>query len=285
MSRTTVNKTEPRAIHPDDPGVAEAVGRLRRLTPRADPLSRLPDVHPAHLPRHVAIIMDGNGRWAKKRGFDRSFGHRNGAAAVRRVVEECGRLGVETLTLYSFSTDNWKRPSSEVSALMELCLTYCQGERDRLIEQNVRFRVIGRRQGLPERVLSAIDDLVGATSGCTGQTLCLALNYGAREEIIDAMRAIARDVLAGRVAPEAICEQTLTDRLYTSGLRDPDLLIRTAGEMRVSNFLLWQISYAELFVSQSLWPDFDAADIHEAFRAYAARYRRFGGLGPTTGQG
>ncbi|MGP1272976.1 MAG: polyprenyl diphosphate synthase [Phycisphaerales bacterium] len=263
-----------------DEAAHAAIARMRAINPEADPLGRLPDVHPARIPRHIAIIMDGNGRWAQQRGFPRAFGHRNGAASVRRTIREAGRCGVECVTLYSFSTENWKRPADEIDALMDLCEAYCDGERSALAEEGVRVRVIGRRDGLPERVVLALDRLVEETNRGEqrGPTLCLAINYGSREEIVDAARAIARDVAEGRLAPEAVDAAALERRLTTAGLPDPDLLIRTAGEMRISNYLLWQISYAELFVTDVLWPDFDEACLHEAIRAFAGRRRRFGGL-------
>lgn len=261
-----------------DAAALEIVARMRARHPKADPLARLPDVHPSRIPRHIAIIMDGNGRWAQDRGFPRIFGHRNGARAVREAVTECGALGVEVLTLYSFSLENWKRPSEEVQALMELCLSYCRGEREEFQREGIRFRVIGRRDGLPAEVLRAIDDLTEATKDLTGPTLCLAINYGGRAELADAARALAREVAAGRIDPESVDESTIAARLYAPDLPDPDLLIRTAGEMRISNFLLWQISYSELYVTGTYWPDFGPSHLHEAIREYARRRRRFGGL-------
>jgi undecaprenyl diphosphate synthase len=265
----------------DDPRAQAVVAEMRRRTPAADPLSRLPDVHPQRIPRHIAVIMDGNGRWAQQRGFPRVFGHRNGAAAVREVIEECNRLGVEALTLYSFSLENWKRPDDEIRALMMLYVTYLDGERERLARENMRFVQIGRRDGLPPEVLAASDRLVEATAGNTGATLCLAVNYGARAEITDAVRAIASRVQRGELDPSQIDESVIGASLYTAGLPDPDLLIRTAGEMRVSNYLLWQISYAELHVTDVLWPDFGVDDLHRAIRDFAGRRRRFGGLDTT----
>jgi len=256
----------------------QAGDRVRRKFADADPLGLLPDVHPARIPHHVAIIMDGNGRWAQERGFPREFGHRNGARTVRTVLTECARLGIEFLTLYSFSLENWKRPKDEIEALMRLCVTYCDGEREEILRRNVRCRMIGRREGLPEEVLGAIDRLVAGTAKCTGTTLVLAINYASRAEIVDAVRALARDAAAGTVDPEKIDEREFASRLYTAGIPDPDLLIRTAGELRLSNYLLWQISYAELFVTDRLWPDFEAADLHAAVRAYAGRNRTYGGL-------
>jgi undecaprenyl diphosphate synthase len=264
-----------------DPAALAAVERMRRKSPKADPLALIPDVHPARIPRHIAIIMDGNGRWAQERGFPRIFGHRNGARAVRETIEECGRLGVEVLTLYSFSLENWKRPKDEIDALMLLCLTYLEGEKQAMLRENMRFKVIGRREGLPPEVVAAIADVEQATSVCTGPTLCLAINYGSRAEITDAVRAIADKVARAELNPADIDESTIAAHLYTADLgdlADPDLLIRTAGEMRISNYLLWQISYSELWVTDAFWPDFGPAHLREAVRSFASRRRRFGGL-------
>jgi undecaprenyl diphosphate synthase len=252
--------------------------RMRRVSPEADPVGLLPDVDPARIPRHIAVIMDGNGRWAAERGFPRIFGHRNGAIARRALIENAGRLGVEYLTVFSFSSENWKRPPEEIGALMALCVAYCEGEKDALLRHNIRVKVIGRRAGLPEEVAGALEMVESHTAGCTGPTLCLAINYGSRDEIVDAARALASEAAAGRLRPEDIDERAFADRLYTKDIPDPDLLIRTAGQMRVSNYLLWQISYAELYVTEKYWPDFDRAALHEAVRDYAGRDRRFGGL-------
>ena len=230
------------------------------------------------IPAHVAIIMDGNGRWAQARGLPRIEGHKAGAKAVRDTVAECGRLGVRYLTLYSFSIENWKRPREEINALMELLLLSLQREREKLLEHDVRLVHLGRREGLPEEVLRKLDETVKMTSKAKGPTLALALNYSARAEITDALRAIAGKVAGGRIDPADIDEQTISDHLYTAGMPDPDLLIRTAGEMRVSNYLLWQISYAELHVTEAYWPDFGAEQLHAAIRDYAGRQRRFGAL-------
>ena len=254
------------------------VERMRRVNPHADPTARLPEVDPRRVPRHVAIIMDGNGRWARERGFEREFGHRNGALAVRRTIEEAGRLGIECLTLYSFSAENWKRPAREIDELMRLYLSYMDGERDRLVRQNIRFRQIGRREDLPREAQEALDRTLEATRRCTGPTLCLAVNYGSRDEITQAVRRIAARVRDGELGAEKIDQEVIASELSTAGLPEPDLLIRTAGEMRVSNFLLWQISYAEIYVTERYWPDFDAESLREAVRAYASRERRFGGL-------
>ncbi|MCX5691371.1 MAG: polyprenyl diphosphate synthase [Planctomycetota bacterium] len=252
----------------DEPSVAAALARIHSYNDKAIPLTRLPDVHPARIPAHVAIIMDGNGRWATSRGFPRQFGHVNGAASVRGVVEECVRLGIRCLT----------RPADEIAALMQLCQTYIDGEEQEMMRQGIRFRVIGRREGLPDEVLSTIDRVTAATAGNSRCTLCLAINYGGRAELVDAARTVAREVAAGKLGPESIDEAVFAERLTTAGMPDPDLLIRTAGEMRISNFLLWQISYSEIHVTQTLWPDFGIGELHEAIRAYSRRSRRFGGI-------
>jgi undecaprenyl diphosphate synthase len=229
-------------------------------------------------PRHIAVIMDGNGRWAQARGLPRAAGHREGVSTVRRIVTESARLGLEAITLYSFSSENWKRPADEVAALMLLCCEFLKVERPTMLRENIRFRRIGRREGLPPEVLAELDETERATAGSTGLTLCLALNYGSRTEISDAARALAAEVLAGRRTVDSIDEAAVAAHLYTSGLPDPDLLVRTAGEMRVSNYLLWQISYAEIHVTEVLWPDFTEADLHRAIADFASRERRFGGV-------
>lgn len=262
----------------EDASVEDVVRRMRTRNPKADPQHSLPDVHPGRIPRHVAIIMDGNGRWAKQRGLPRAMGHKAGAEAVRGLIEECGRLGVEVVTLYSFSSENWKRPADEIAALMSLYTTYIEAELERLQRENIRFVQIGRRDGLSKEVLDAADRMMEATRRNTAGTLCLAVNYGARSEIVDAVRRIAERVKRGELEPGHIDDQTIHDHLYTAGLPDPDLLIRTAGEMRISNYLLWQISYAELYVTDVLWPDFGPQDLQAAIRDFAGRSRRFGGL-------
>jgi len=255
-----------------------ALARIARRNPEADPLGRLPGVAPSRIPRHVAIIMDGNGRWATARGLPRSSGHAAGTDAVERVLRAACDAGVEVLTLYSFSSENWSRPSDEVDALMRLCVTKLREKRDFLLEHNVSMRHIGRREGLPTSVLDELDATIDATSHCTGPALCIALNYGSRDEIIDAVRSIARDAAEGRIDPETIDESLIAERLGTRGLPDPDLLIRTSGECRVSNFLLWQISYAEIVVTQTLWPDFGETEFFGAIREFASRQRRFGAV-------
>jgi len=245
-----------------------------------DTLRRLADagLDPERLPRHIAVIMDGNGRWAKQRGLPRVQGHAQGVTSVRNTVEECCRLGVGQLTLYCLSSENWKRPQSELDFLMALLEQYLIEERAEIIEQDIRFRVIGRRAELPGAVNREIDENVRLTESNAGMTLCLAINYGGRTEILDAVRRLAEQARDGALRPEDIDEDVFAGALYTAGMPDPDLLIRTAGEMRVSNYLLWQISYAELWVTPKCWPDFDTATLHEALRDYAARERRFGGL-------
>jgi undecaprenyl diphosphate synthase len=242
--------------------------------------ARTVGLDPAKLPRHVAIIMDGNGRWARAQGKERIEGHARGAKSVDEVTEECCRLGLGQLTLYCLSSENWKRPKPEIDFLMALLKQYLLAERKKILDQNIRFTVIGRREGLPDEVLTEIEENERLTHGNTGLTLCLAINYGSRAEIVDAVRSIAERVRVGEIVPWEIDETVVSGHLYTSGMPDPDLLIRTAGEMRVSNYLLWQISYAELWVTQKFWPEFGAATLHEALRDYTLRERRFGGLKP-----
>lgn len=252
------------------------------MTPPHDPAAyaRSVGLDPTKLPRHVAIIMDGNGRWAQLQGKERVEGHARGARSVDEVTEECVRLGLGQLTLYCLSSENWKRPPAELDFLMALLKQYLLQEREKILRQNIRFAVIGRRDGLPPEVLAEIDENVRLTRANTGLTLCLAINYGSRAEIVDAVRAVAGRVKAGDLDPADITEEVLADALYTAGMPDPDLLIRTAGEMRVSNYLLWQISYAELWVTPRFWPEFGPALLHDALRDYARRERRFGGLAP-----
>ena len=238
------------------------------------------DVPRERLPRHIGIIMDGNGRWAQRQGLPRAEGHRRGGVSVRRVTEECARLGIEQLTLYCLSSENWKRPQQEIDFLMQLLQQYMIDERSGIMENQIRVSVIGRRGGLPDDVLRAMDATVAMSQQNTGLRLCLAINYGGRAELVDAVQRIAQQVRQGTLDPHAITEATINDHLYTAGMPDVDLLIRTAGEMRVSNFLLWQISYAEIWVTQRCWPEFDEALLHEALRDFAARSRRFGGLEP-----
>ncbi len=226
---------------------------------------------PGRLPRHVAVIMDGNGRWARQRGMPRVEGHLRGVQSVRSTVEECCRLGIDQLTLYCLSSENWKRPQHELDFLMTLLHKYLLDERAEIMGQNIRFTVIGRRAGLPDNVLAEIDENIRISAANTGMTLALAINYGARTEIVDAVRAIAERVRRGELDPQAVDEDTIGDSLYTAGMPDPDLLVLTAGEMRVSNYLLWQISYAELWVTEKCWPDFDRDTLHQALRDFGRR--------------
>jgi undecaprenyl diphosphate synthase len=249
-------------------------------------MSLLPGIPADKIPCHIAIIMDGNGRWAVQRGLERVRGHQQGAKVVKGLVTECANLRQEYgkpdyLTLYSFSLENWKRPMSEVSFLMEMYIDYLRQERVTMMENNIRFRQIGRVDQLPDPVLDEMNRTLEQTRHNTGLTLVLALNYGSRAEITDAVRAIAEEVADGTLTPGQINEETISNRLYTAGMPDPDLLIRTAGEMRVSNYLLWQISYAELVVSPVLWPDFGVPDLHAAIAEFSRRNRRFGALDAT----
>ncbi len=227
-------------------------------------------------PAHVAIIMDGNGRWAKSRGLPRIAGHRRGAEAVRRTVEAAGELGIAYLTLFGFSSENWKRPVDEVDDLMGLLRHYIRAEIAELHAKGVRVRIIGERRRLAPDIVTLIDNAETLTSGNGGLTLTIALSYGGRAEIAAAARAIAEAVVQGRLAPEQIDEAAVASRLFTAGMPDPDLLIRTSGEQRISNFLLWQTAYAELVFTSTLWPDFGKADLEKALRDYHGRDRRYG---------
>lgn len=230
------------------------------------------------LPRHVAVIMDGNGRWAKRRHLPRVEGHRAGAAAVKDTVETAARLELDALTLYAFSTENWKRPKTEVSTLFTLLKEYLRRELKTLAQNDIRFRVVGRQDGLDGSVRAALDMALEATTGCRGMVFSVALNYSGRAELTDAARSLAREAAAGRLDPESIDESTVARQLYTAGLPDPDLLIRTSGELRISNFLLWQIAYAEIHVTPVLWPDFRCRHFLEALVDYGRRERRYGGV-------
>jgi len=230
------------------------------------------------LPRHIAVIMDGNGRWAQSRNLPRIEGHRRGVASVRATVEACAKLGIGQLTLYCLSSENWKRPRHELDFLMHLLEQYMIEERRTIMENQLAVEIIGRREGIPPAVQAEMDKTISLSAGNTGTRLCLAINYGSRSELVDAVRQIAGQVRAGELAIDQISEETIAQHLYTAGMADPDLLIRTAGEMRVSNFLLWQISYAELWVTERCWPDFGPADLYQAIRDFAGRQRRFGGL-------
>ena len=235
-------------------------------------------IHPDRLPRHVAIIMDGNGRWAGERHLPRVEGHRAGIDAVRDVVETSARLGLEVLTLYAFSVENWKRPAAEVSTLMMLLKRYLRSELSTLLTNDIRFNVIGRSEELSPDILEELSAAQQKTSRNNGMLFNVALNYGGRTEILDA----ARRAITSGIAAEALDEQTFSEFLYTKGQPDPDLLIRTSGEMRVSNFLLWQIAYAEIYVTETFWPDFRCRHLLEAILAYQKRDRRYGGIASAT---
>ncbi len=235
-------------------------------------------IDPDQLPQHIAIIMDGNGRWARQRDMPRIKGHEAGSLVVRDVVTRCARLGLKALTLYSFSVENWKRPKAEVDFLMHLYSHYLVAERQEILDNNIRFRQLGSREGLPAEVLNQLDITTELSAQNTGLTLCLALNYGGRNEIIGAVRRIALRVAAGEIGVEQITEQIMNNALDTAGLPDPDLLIRTAGQSRISNFLLWQISYSELYIEQCCWPDYTVECLDRAIKDFAGRERRFGGL-------
>lgn len=231
-----------------------------------------------HLPSHIAIIMDGNGRWARRRGLVRIRGHKEGVESVREITRECAKKHLKQLTLYAFSQENWKRPKREVNLLMKLLKEFLIKERKEIEENNIRLTAIGRISGLPEDVQRELAISIEESKNNTGMVLCLALNYGGRSEIVDAAKNIANSVKAGKMGLEEITEETFKKFLYTSEMPDPDLLIRTGGEMRVSNFLLWEISYTELWVTPICWPDFRKEHLEEAIKDYARRERRFGGL-------
>jgi undecaprenyl diphosphate synthase len=232
----------------------------------------------ALVPAHIAVIMDGNGRWAARQSLPRIAGHRAGAKAIEEVIASAIECGVRYLTLYSFSTENWSRPRDEVSALMGLFVEVLNSKMSDLMEQKVRVRVIGRLDEMPARTAAAFRDAMAKTAGNDVLDLLIALNYGGRAEIADAARSIATDVAAGTLDPADVGEDTVASRLYTAGVPDPELFIRTSGEMRVSNFLLWQIAYSEILVVETLWPDFGRCDLLEAIIEYQGRERRFGGL-------
>ena len=228
------------------------------------------------LPQHLAIIMDGNGRWAKARMLQRIVGHRRGVETVRVIVEECSRLGIGYLTLFAFSAENWLRPKTEVRALMALLKKYIRSEVPRMMQNNIRFAVIGNREELPPDVNREIEEAVARTLPNTGMQLTLALSYGSRQEIVSVAARIAADAVAGTLDPSSLNEQMFGRYLFTEGIPDPDLLIRTSGEMRISNFLLWQLAYTELYFTDVNWPEFDTAQLHKALKDFQERERRFG---------
>ena len=241
-------------------------------------INLLADIPREKYPNHIAIIMDGNGRWARQRSRPRIEGHRQGTVVAREMAEECSRLGIGQLTLYCLSSENWKRPQEELDFLMHLLQQYMINERETLMENRLVMKVIGRRDQLPDSVQAEMNKTIELTANNGGTTLCLAINYGSRNEIVDAIKQIAQQVQRGEKTIDQIDEKLVSNHLYTAGMPDPDLLIRTAGELRVSNYLLWQISYAELWVTQKYWPEFSNHDLHQSIVDYANRERRFGGL-------
>jgi undecaprenyl diphosphate synthase len=249
-----------------------------RKPPTPYPEKLLPDVPVEKIPVSIGVIMDGNGRWARRAGWERVKGHTAGIDSVRETARECARLGVKELTLYAFSVENWKRPRKEVSYLMRLLRKFAIDERPEIETNAIRFRTIGRVADMPKATLDELRETERLSAANEGMVLRLALSYGGRTELADAARRIAEDVVAGKLKTKDVDEAAVAARLYDPSMRDVDLCIRTAGEMRVSNFLLWQISYAELYVTETLWPDFRREHLHAAIREYARRERRFGGL-------
>jgi undecaprenyl diphosphate synthase len=249
---------------------------LEALAPGSEDLALARALDAGRIPAHIAIIMDGNGRWAQQRNLPRVVGHKAGVAAVRATVETCAQLGVGALTLYAFSVENWKRPRLEVETLWRLLRVYLHSELDLMMRHDIRFSAFGRLEALPAHVRAELEDVTGRTAGNRGLRLNLAINYGGRAELVDAVKALVKEVREDDVE---ITEQAISAHLYTAGLPDPDLLIRTSGEMRISNFLLWQIAYAELYVTETLWPDFTRAELLRAIVDYQKRDRRYGGLG------
>ncbi|MEM1157291.1 MAG: isoprenyl transferase [Verrucomicrobiota bacterium] len=241
---------------------------MKKAKPKVPALKRIP--------RHVAIIMDGNGRWAQSRNLPRVEGHKKGGEAVEQAIDAARRTGVEYLTLYAFSVENWNRPKTEVRALMALLQDTLKKYQTKLVEENVRLQAIGRLNDLPKQVQQQLSQTIAATAECTGTTLILALSYSGRVEIVEAVQSIIREIDLGHLDPAQINDQTITQNLYTRYYPDPDLLIRTSGEMRISNFLLWQLSYTEIHITQKLWPDFTQRDFFAALKDFNARQRRFG---------
>jgi len=250
---------------------------LTRTSP-APAVAALDGLEPHKIPRHIAIIMDGNRRWAKQRGWMAVRGHSVGARTTRDIIQECVNLKIPALTLYTFSTENWKRPSSEVSALLRLITRNLKQELPDMITNNIRVRHAGRREGLPGHLVRQLDECMNSTAHNTGLILNLALNYGGRAELTDVFQQLLREVQAGRLRPEEVDEARIGAALCTAGQPEPDLMIRTGGEMRISNFLPWQIAYAELWVTPTLWPDFTPDELHRAILDFSRRDRRFGGV-------
>ena len=241
------------------------------------------DVKNGDIPRHLAIIMDGNGRWAQKRGLPRTMGHKQGVEAVREAVKAARDIGVEYLTLYSFSSENWNRPEAEITELFGLLRMFIRRDLADLHKNNVCVRVIGRKEGVPEDILTLLDEAQNLTRDNTAQTLIIAFNYGGRDEITDAVKRVAQEVVSGNMSIDEITNDIVSNNMDTAGIPDPDLLIRTSGEIRLSNFLLWQIAYSELVFLDCLWPDFSRSDLESAIITYQGRTRKFGGLVMETG--
>ena len=259
---------------------------LEALTPGESDWELAQGLDPARLPEHIAIIMDGNGRWANRRSLPRVAGHKAGIGPVRSTVESCARLGVKVLTLYAFSAENWRRPRDEVETLWRLLRYYLRRELPDLQKNDIRLEAIGRLEALPEQVRSELESAIEATAGNRGLLVNLAINYGGRAELVDAVNSILDAARRqGTLAKLRLDEETISANLYTSRAPDPDLLIRTSGEMRISNFLLWQIAYAELYITDTLWPDFGRTDLIRAILDFQKRNRRFGGLNPPPSPG
>ncbi len=236
------------------------------------------ELNTTKLPAHVAIIMDGNGRWAKKRLLNRISGHERGSETVRTIVQTCRELGISYLTLYAFSTENWQRPKAEVDALMALLTRFLQSERNEMVENNIRLKVIGQVERLPQKVRQTLEHTMTATGEMTGMNLILALSYGGRAEIVRMVQSVAEKIKRGIIDPDAVNQKLISEHLYTRDIPDPDLLIRTSGEMRISNFLLWQIAYTELYVTRTLWPDFSKEEFLQILKDFTLRVRRFGSV-------
>jgi undecaprenyl diphosphate synthase len=267
--------------------MSDSVAQVKTMEQRLGDTAKRLGLEPEQLPRNMAIIMDGNGRWAQRQNLPRYEGHRQGAKTAETVAQCCVDFGIQSLTLYSFSIENWKRPKAEVNVLMHLYADYLVGTRPNLMRNNVKLVHLGRVAGLPEMVSDSLRETMELTRKNTGMALALALNYSGRAEIVDATRAIAQAHQEGRLRLEDIDERCISEHLYTAELADPDLLIRTASELRVSNFLLWQISYSEFYVTDTLWPEFNEESLEKALLAYARRDRRFGAIeagSPAAGQ-
>ena len=239
---------------------------------------RLAEVDMNNLPKHIGVIMDGNGRWARRRGLPRSAGHQAGADTLKKIVTECNRMGIKYITVYAFSTENWKRPKDEVDFLMNLLLSYLRDSEKTLAKENVRIRAIGGRDELSEEICEQIKKTEKFTENNTGIVMNIALNYGSREELVKAAKSVANQVKSGEISVDAIDEDMISSELYTGGQPDPDLIIRTSNELRLSNFMLWQSAYSELYFTKTLWPDFSVKDLYDAIIEYQSRNRRYGGV-------